>query len=263
MMAGAYTLSKNGHVRGDVLYGFFEPRTQATIDLILYFLFFIPGVFALTYAGYFYAAESWAINEHSNITADGPPIYPFKTVIPIAGALPAAAGHRRDHPLHHLPPRRRVAVARGGRRGGRRRQAEGDGARRRGHGERSRVRRGPGGGAMKIRKELWFGFGLMARDPRHDRRLHAVGQPDQRSPRPADARADRRRDHAGLPDRVHADGHGRVLRLAVLPQRQPGPRGAPGARPDGAARLLGDVERRADRRSRCSCSWAIWSSARR
>jgi len=87
MMAGAYTLSKNGHVRGDVLYGFFEPRTQATIDLILYFLFFVPGVFALTYAGYFYAAESWAINEHSNITADGPPIYPFKMVIPIAGGF--------------------------------------------------------------------------------------------------------------------------------------------------------------------------------
>jgi TRAP-type mannitol/chloroaromatic compound transport system permease small subunit len=87
MMAGAYTLSKNGHVRGDVLYGFFEPRTQATIDLILYIVFFIPGVFALTYAGYFYAAESWAINEHSNVTAEGPPIYPFKTVIPIAGAF--------------------------------------------------------------------------------------------------------------------------------------------------------------------------------
>jgi TRAP-type mannitol/chloroaromatic compound transport system permease small subunit len=87
MMAGAYTLSKNGHVRGDVLYGFFEPRTQATVDLILYIVFFIPGVFALTYAGYYYAAESWAINEHSNITAEGPPIYPFKTVIPVAGAF--------------------------------------------------------------------------------------------------------------------------------------------------------------------------------
>jgi TRAP-type mannitol/chloroaromatic compound transport system permease small subunit len=87
MMAGAYTLAKNGHVRGDVLYGFFRPRTQATIDLILYVVFFLPGVFALTYAGTFYAAESWAINEHSNVTADGPPIYPFKTVIPIAGAL--------------------------------------------------------------------------------------------------------------------------------------------------------------------------------
>jgi TRAP-type mannitol/chloroaromatic compound transport system permease small subunit len=87
MMAGAYTLSKNGHVRGDVLYGFFEPRTQATLDLLLYIVFFIPGVFALTYAGYYYAAESWAIKETSNITAEGPPVYPFKTVIPLAGAF--------------------------------------------------------------------------------------------------------------------------------------------------------------------------------
>jgi TRAP-type mannitol/chloroaromatic compound transport system permease small subunit len=87
MMAGAYTLSRNGHVRGDVLYGFFRPRTQATIDLTLYIVFFIPGVIALVWAGYYYAAESWRINEHSNITFEGPPIYPFKTVIPIAGAL--------------------------------------------------------------------------------------------------------------------------------------------------------------------------------
>ncbi len=87
MMAGAYTLAKAGHVRGDVLYGFFEPRTQATIDLILFIVFFIPGVFALTYAGYHYAAESWAINEHSTITSEGPPLYPFKTVLPLAGAI--------------------------------------------------------------------------------------------------------------------------------------------------------------------------------
>jgi TRAP-type mannitol/chloroaromatic compound transport system permease small subunit len=87
MMAGAYTLAKAGHVRGDVLYGFFEPRTQATIDLILFVVFFMPGVFALTYAGYFYAAESWAVNEHSNVTAEGPPIYPFKTMLPLAGAF--------------------------------------------------------------------------------------------------------------------------------------------------------------------------------
>ena len=87
MMAGAYTLSKNGHVRGDVLYGFFPPRLQAGLDLALYILFFIPGVFALAWAGYYFAAESWAINEHSNITADGPPVYPFKTIIPIAGAF--------------------------------------------------------------------------------------------------------------------------------------------------------------------------------
>ena len=87
MMAGAYTLSVNGHVRGDVLYGFFQPRTQATIDLILYVVFFIPGVVALVWAGYSYAADSWRIDEHSNITAEGPPIYPFKTVIPVAGAI--------------------------------------------------------------------------------------------------------------------------------------------------------------------------------
>ena len=92
MMAGAYTLSKNSHVRGDVLYGFFTPRTQATIDLTLYIVFFIPGVFALTYAGYYYAAESWRINEHSTITYEGPPIYPFKTVIPLAGAILMAQG---------------------------------------------------------------------------------------------------------------------------------------------------------------------------
>ena len=92
MMAGAYTLSKGGHVRGDVLYGFFEPRTQATIDLVLYIVFFLPGVFALTYAGYFYAAESWAVNEHSNVTAEGPPIYPFKTMLPLAGAFLLAQG---------------------------------------------------------------------------------------------------------------------------------------------------------------------------
>ena len=85
MMSGAYTLSKNGMVRGDVLYGFFPPRLQATIDLTLYFVFFLPGVTAFVWAGYVYAGESWAILEHSSITAEGPPVYPFKTVIPVAG----------------------------------------------------------------------------------------------------------------------------------------------------------------------------------
>lgn len=87
MMAGAYTLATAGHVRGDVLYGFFSPRTQATIDLVLYLVFFIPGVIALAYAGWSFAEQAWAIKEHSSISADGPPLYPFKTVIPIAGAL--------------------------------------------------------------------------------------------------------------------------------------------------------------------------------
>src|SRR3954471_6541519 len=92
MMAGAYTLSKNGHVRGDVLYSFFRPRTQATIDLILYVVFFLPGTFALTYAGYFYAADSVRILEHSSVTADGPPVYQFKAVIPLAGVFLLAQG---------------------------------------------------------------------------------------------------------------------------------------------------------------------------
>ena len=87
MMAGAYTLAKNGHVRGDVLYGFFPPRLQAGLDLTLYILFFIPGIVAFVWAGYTYAAESWAINEHSNITSEGPPVYPFKTVIPVTAFL--------------------------------------------------------------------------------------------------------------------------------------------------------------------------------
>src|SRR5947208_4279359 len=92
MMAGAYTLAKNSHVRGDVIYGFFSPRAQAILDLTLYIVFFIPGLIALVWAGYTYAAESWTINEHSNITAEGPPIYPFKTVIPVAGAFVLVQG---------------------------------------------------------------------------------------------------------------------------------------------------------------------------
>ena len=92
MMAGAYTLAKNGHVRGDILYGFMAPRTQAFFDLVLYIVFFVPGILALAWAGYSYAGESWAINEHSSISADGPPIYPFKAVIPIAGVLLSLQG---------------------------------------------------------------------------------------------------------------------------------------------------------------------------
>jgi len=87
MMAGAYTLSRNGHVRGDVLYSFFPPRAQAALDLTLYIVFFLPGVVALCWAGYVYAGDSWRILEHSSITAEGPPIYPFKTIIPVAGAF--------------------------------------------------------------------------------------------------------------------------------------------------------------------------------
>ncbi|MFS8934634.1 putative TRAP-type C4-dicarboxylate transport system, small membrane protein component [Cupriavidus taiwanensis] len=87
MLAGAYTLAKRGHVRGDILYGFLSPRMQASIDLVLYLAFFFPGVIALAWAGIDFFEVSLAQNEHSSIAADGPPIYPFKAVIPVAGAL--------------------------------------------------------------------------------------------------------------------------------------------------------------------------------
>jgi TRAP-type mannitol/chloroaromatic compound transport system permease small subunit len=87
MLAGAYALAQNAHVRGDFLYSSMRPRTQAALDLMLYVVFFLPGIMALLYAGYDYAALSWRIGEHSNVTAEGPPIYYFKTVIPLAGAL--------------------------------------------------------------------------------------------------------------------------------------------------------------------------------
>lgn len=86
MSAGAYTLAKSGHVRGDVLYGFFSPRTQAGWDLALYILFFLPGIVALTWAGWFFANESLAIREQT-FNADPLPVYPFKFVVPIAGAF--------------------------------------------------------------------------------------------------------------------------------------------------------------------------------
>jgi len=87
MMCGAYTLALAGHVRADFVYIYMKPRGQASLDLILYFLFFIPGILGLIYAGYDFAAISWRIGEHSTVTAEGPPVYHFKSVIPLAGLL--------------------------------------------------------------------------------------------------------------------------------------------------------------------------------
>src|SRR5688572_28627852 len=87
MLCGAYTLAAGGHVRADFIYGSMRPRSQAALDLLLYVLFFIPCMLGLIYAGSGFAADSWRIGEHSTVTAEGPPIYHFKTVIPIAGGL--------------------------------------------------------------------------------------------------------------------------------------------------------------------------------
>jgi TRAP-type mannitol/chloroaromatic compound transport system permease small subunit len=86
MAAGAYTLAKSGHVRGDVLYGFFSARTQAILDLILYVIFFLPGIVALTYAGWGFFTDALKINEQTN-SAVPIPLYPFKFFIPLSGGM--------------------------------------------------------------------------------------------------------------------------------------------------------------------------------
>jgi TRAP-type mannitol/chloroaromatic compound transport system permease small subunit len=86
MMGGAYTLAHDGHVRGDFFYGSLKPRTQASLDLVLYFVFFLPGIAALTWAGWTYFQDSWSIHEQT-FNADPIPLYPFKFVIPVAGAI--------------------------------------------------------------------------------------------------------------------------------------------------------------------------------
>jgi len=87
LMAGAYTLSRNGHVRGDVVYRLWKPRTQATMDLVLYILFFLPAVLALIYAGWNYAAMSVRFREVSIFSPAGVPVFPLKTLVPITGVL--------------------------------------------------------------------------------------------------------------------------------------------------------------------------------
>lgn len=87
LMSGAYALSQDAHVRGDVIYRLFSVRTQAKLDLVLFLIFFMPGVFALTWYGYGYAADSWSYKEVSWSSPSRIQIYFFKTLIPVAGVL--------------------------------------------------------------------------------------------------------------------------------------------------------------------------------
>jgi TRAP-type mannitol/chloroaromatic compound transport system permease small subunit len=87
LMAGAYTLSRNGHVRADVLYRLWKPRTQATMDLVLYILFFLPAVLALIYSGWNYAQMSIRFREVSIFSPAGVPVFPLKTLVPVTGVL--------------------------------------------------------------------------------------------------------------------------------------------------------------------------------
>lgn len=92
MMAGAYTLARNSHVRGDFLYRAWSPRTQAKWDLILFILFFFPGMIAFVYSGYGFAKMAWLMNERSAASPNGPIIWPFKWLIPITGVLMVLQG---------------------------------------------------------------------------------------------------------------------------------------------------------------------------
>lgn len=86
-MAGAYTLSRGGHVRADMFYRLWQPKTQATVEVILYFLFFFPGVLALVISGWAYGFESMRIRESSVNSPAGVPIWPLKMLIPMGAAL--------------------------------------------------------------------------------------------------------------------------------------------------------------------------------
>ena len=96
MMAGAYALSRDAHVRGDIFYRLWKPRTQATVEVVLYFLFFFPGVIALVWVGWDYAAESMTYNGgRGEVSTNSPadvPIFQFKAIIPLAAGLMAIQG---------------------------------------------------------------------------------------------------------------------------------------------------------------------------
>ena len=91
-MAGAYTLSRGGHVRADMFYRLWRPRTQAAVELVLYILFFFPGVLALVIAGWHYGYDSMRIFESSVNSPAGVPIWPLKMLIPFGAALLALQG---------------------------------------------------------------------------------------------------------------------------------------------------------------------------
>lgn len=92
MLAGPYALSRNGHVRGDFIYRAWSPKRQAAMDLLLYIVFFFPGILALCYAGFSFASFSWMIKEHSSNSPNGPPLYHFKALIPLVGGLMVVQG---------------------------------------------------------------------------------------------------------------------------------------------------------------------------
>ena len=91
-MAGAYTLSRGGHVRADMFYRLWRPRTQAAVELVLYIVFFFPGILALVISGWRYGYDSMRIFESSVNSPAGVPIWPLKMLIPFGAGLLALQG---------------------------------------------------------------------------------------------------------------------------------------------------------------------------
>ena len=92
IMAGAYTVSRDGHVRGDVVYRLWPPRVQAAVDLALYVLFYFPAVLALIYSGYVFARLAWMFGETSVYSPASIPVWQLKALIPLAGIVLALQG---------------------------------------------------------------------------------------------------------------------------------------------------------------------------
>ena len=201
MMAGAYTLSRDGHVRGDFIYRLWQPRTQAAVELVLYFLFFFPGVIALVLAGWKYAARSWRYLRGQHQQPGRHSDLPVQVGHRRRRRASLPPGHRAGVPLHHLPADRRMAP--------RRRRRRGDWRRCSWRPRRSKC------------SEAWSGG-----------RRHAGRQRRRSGPRQEETSHDRsagRRRHAAGPDpgdlprlsgRLHADGAGRRLRLLRLFRRR-------------------------------------------
>lgn len=87
LMAGPYALARDGHVRGDVLYRLMPARVQAALDIVLYLIFYFPGILALIYSGWIFARMAWSFKEVSVSSPAGIPVYPLKMLIPVAGVL--------------------------------------------------------------------------------------------------------------------------------------------------------------------------------
>ncbi len=109
MLCGAYTLAQNAHVRGDFLYSSMQPRMQASLDIVLYVVFFLPGIAALIYAGFDYAGDSWRIARAFECHGGWPANLPFQVDDPARRSADHAARRRRDRALRRLPPDRRMA----------------------------------------------------------------------------------------------------------------------------------------------------------